>query len=67
MPLLSGGGKTFWIATGLFLLFSALIVTSTELALPAAMLFPALFCLYAEKVPGNPHIWHYYADIHKEG
>ena len=51
MPLLSGGRKILWIITGLFLLFSTLIVTITEVALPAAMIFPALYCLYSEKVP----------------
>jgi hypothetical protein len=60
MPLLSGGGKTPWITTGLFLLFSALIVTGTEVALPAAMLFPALFCLYSKKVPGR---WLYFIAV----
>jgi hypothetical protein len=53
MPLLSGGGKIFWIITGLFLLFATLIVTYTEVALPAAMIFPALYCLYSERVPSR--------------
>jgi hypothetical protein len=50
MLLLSGGGKILWMITGLFLLLSTLIITITEVALPAAMIFPALYCLYSEKV-----------------
>lgn len=57
MPLLSGGGKTLWISTGLFLFFAILIVTSTEMALPVAMIYPALYYLYSEKAPSRwPYI-----------
>ncbi|MCE5275528.1 MAG: DUF2232 domain-containing protein [Syntrophaceae bacterium] len=57
MPLLSGGGKTQWIITGLFLLFSFFIVAMTEVALPAMVIFPGLYCLYAEKIPVRSHLW----------
>jgi len=57
MPLLSGGGKTQWIVTGLFLLFSFFIVAMTEVALPAMVMFPGLYCLYAEKIPVRSHLW----------
>jgi hypothetical protein len=57
MPLLSGGGKNLWISTGLFLFFVLLIVSGTEVALPVAMFFPAIYALYSEKAPGKwPYI-----------
>jgi uncharacterized protein YybS (DUF2232 family) len=43
--------RTLWIIMGAFFIFCVLIVTATELALPAAMIFPAAYYLYAERVP----------------
>jgi len=57
---LSGGGKNLWISTGLFLFFAILIVTGTEVALPVAMFYPALYYLYSEKAPGK---WTYIVAI----
>lgn len=54
---MSGGGKTQWIITWLFLLFSFFIVAMTEVALPAMVIFPGLYCLYAEKMPVRSHLW----------
>ena len=36
---------------GAFFIFCVLIVTATELALPAAMIFPAAYYMYAERIP----------------
>jgi uncharacterized protein YybS (DUF2232 family) len=51
MPLMGGDRRTLWIIMGAFFIFCVLIVTATELALPAAMIFPAAYYLYAERMP----------------
>lgn len=51
MPLMGEDRRTLWIIMGTFFIFSVLIVTVTELALPAAMIYPATYYLYAERVP----------------
>ncbi|HPR53532.1 MAG TPA: DUF2232 domain-containing protein [Deltaproteobacteria bacterium] len=51
MFLVSGGGRTRWIATGVFLLYSVLIVMASDVILPAAMLYPGAYCLYARRMP----------------
>jgi len=43
--------RTLWIIMGAFFIFSVLIVTATELALPAAVIYPASYYLYAERIP----------------
>lgn len=48
---MSGGGRTRWIFTGVFLLYSVLIVAATEVFLPAAVIYPAVYYLYAQRVP----------------
>lgn len=48
---MSGGGKARWIATGLFLLYSMIIVTASGISLPAAVIFPAAYCVFAQHVP----------------
>lgn len=47
MPLASGGEKTRWAITGVFLLYSVVVVTAPGVALPAAMFYPAAYMLYA--------------------
>jgi len=51
MPFLGGDRWFPWIVTGIFLLFSFLIITATEVALPAAVIYPAMYCFFAERVP----------------
>jgi uncharacterized protein YybS (DUF2232 family) len=51
MPLMGGDRRTLWIIIGTFFILCILIVTATELALPAAVFFPAAYYLYAERVP----------------
>jgi hypothetical protein len=48
---MGGDRRTLWIIMGAFFIFCVLIVTATELALPAAMIFPAAYYLWAERVP----------------
>ncbi len=48
---MGGDRRTLWIIMGAFFIFCVLIVTATELALPAAMIFPAAYYLYAERMP----------------
>lgn len=51
MPLVNGGGRTRWIATGFFLLLALLIVTATRYVMPAAVIYPAAYYLYARQAP----------------
>jgi uncharacterized protein YybS (DUF2232 family) len=51
MPLMGGDRRTLWIIMGAFFIFCLLIVTATELALPVAVIFPAAYFLYAERIP----------------
>ncbi len=54
---MSGGGKNLWISTGFFLFFALIIISGTEVSLPVAMFYPALYLLYSEKAPGKwPYI-----------
>jgi hypothetical protein len=48
---MGGDRRALWIIMGAFLIFCVLIVTATELALPAAVIFPAAYYLYAERIP----------------
>jgi uncharacterized protein YybS (DUF2232 family) len=48
---MGGDRRTLWIIMGAFFIFCVLIVTATELALPAAMIFPAAYYMYAERIP----------------
>ena len=48
---MGGDRRTLWIIMGAFFIFCVLIVTATELALPAAMIFPAAYYMYAERMP----------------
>jgi len=43
--------RTLWIIMGAFFIFSVLIITAIELALPAAVIYPAIYYFYAERVP----------------
>lgn len=47
---MGGDRRTLWIIIGAFFIFCVLIVTATELALPAAMIFPAAYYMYAERI-----------------
>lgn len=40
---------TRWIVTGVFMLYSLLIVTATEVLMPAALLYPAAYWFYARR------------------
>lgn len=48
---MGGDRRTLWIIMGAFLIYCVLIVTATEMALPAAVIFPAAYYLYADRVP----------------
>lgn len=48
---MGGDRRTLWIIMGAFFIFCVLIVTATELALPAVVIFPAAYYLYAERIP----------------
>ena len=51
MPFSGGDRRVPWIIMGIFLFFSVLIITAVEVALPAVVIYPAMYCFFAERVP----------------
>jgi len=50
MPVVSGGGKTRWIVSGVFLLYSVLVMAAPEAFLPAAAVYPAAYCICTQRM-----------------